>query len=206
MSYLPPYKFGLCSQCGTNNTPCVKVGKELFCLKCNNDNKTKIQIKKASDKRKLQTTLSKLSKTTENKELVKKAQNKSELLRIADKLFGDFIKNKDKDKNGQAKCPCCGNDVLVEINGKSNPDCNIMHFIDRGVYSLRYDEDNAAAGHSWCNRRQHFFPTGIEYQQFKNHLIEKLGEEVVAEMEIAHRKINKLDTNQLKVIIELYTL
>lgn len=147
---------------------------------------------------------SKIAKLPESK-APKDYKSKSQLLKDADRLFGDFIKNRDKDKNSQAKCPCCGKDVLVEVNGKFNPDCNVMHFIDRDVYLLRFDEDAAATGHSWCNRNQHFNPSGIEYQNFKQHLIDKFGEQAVAEMEVAKRKINKITEQQLKNIIEHYS-
>jgi len=150
------------------------------------------------------TKLRTIAKTEEGVKPPKGFKSKSELLQEADRLFANFIKNRDKDKNGQATCPCCGKDVLVEVNGKFNPDCNILHFVDRDVYSLRFDEDNAAAGHSWCNRNQHFSPKGIEYQNFRNHLVSKFGEAAIAEMEVQHRKINRIEESQLKTIIEHY--
>jgi len=205
MSLIANSKQGDCSRCDSKNTPCRKRGKNLLCLSCCRTEDVEKQLAKQKDKAKLQRTLSSLKSIPENIEAVRVEKGKSELLAQADKLFGDYIKNRDKDKNGQAKCPCCGKDVLVEVNGKFNPDCNVMHFIDRDVYSLRYDEDFAAAGHSWCNRNQHYKPNGVEYQNFKKHLVDKLGADAVHEAEVAKRKINKISAEQLKVVIELYS-
>jgi len=202
---IPVSKFGNCSRCPTTNTQVRKRGKNLLCLSCCRTEDIEKQMGKQKEKQALQRSLSQLKSLPENKEAVHKEQSKSEMLLIADKLFGDFIKRRDADKNGQANCPCCHKDVLVIVNGKFNPDCNVMHFIDRDVYSLRYDEDAAAAGHSWCNKNQHYNPRGVEYQNFKNHLIEKFGEVAVAEMELEHRKINKIEKSQLKNIIEHYS-
>jgi len=82
MSLIPTSKFGKCSQCGTDNTACVKVAKDLFCLQCHKTNKTKVQVDKANKKAKLQRTLSSLKSIPENKEAIR---SKSEL----DKWFLD---------------------------------------------------------------------------------------------------------------------
>ncbi len=201
---LPKTKWGNCSQCTATKTAVVKVGKELFCLFCHSNNKTIKQVEKSKDRDKLRRIGSSLKSLPQNKELARQHEDKSQKLQLADKLFGDYIKNRDKDKNGQAICPCCDKIVIVEIDGKFNPDCNVMHFIDRDVYLLRFDEDNAAVGHSWCNKNQHYNPKGIEYQKFKGYLIDKIGEDAVSEMEVAHRKINRIELSQLKNIIEHY--
>ena len=48
-------------------------------------------------------------------------------------------------------------------------------------------------------------PTGGEYQNFRSFLVNKFGEEAVAEMELQKRKINKIDTQMLKNVIEHYS-
>jgi Fe2+ or Zn2+ uptake regulation protein len=48
MSYLPPSKYGDCTQCPAKDTACVKVGKELVCVSCNNNNKAQKQVTKAN--------------------------------------------------------------------------------------------------------------------------------------------------------------
>jgi hypothetical protein len=81
-----------------------------------------------------------------------------------------------------------------------------MHFIDRDVYSLRFDEDAAHAGHGKCNQAQHYNPTGKEYQNFKSFLINKFGEAAVEEMEVQKRKLNKITEQDLKNVIEHYNV
>ena len=44
---LPKCKVGNCSQCELENTNCVKVGKELFCLSCHRQNKANSQMEKS---------------------------------------------------------------------------------------------------------------------------------------------------------------
>lgn len=49
MGIIPNSKFGKCSQCGEEDVPCVKVGKDLFCRdKCHKQNKVKEQVAKAN--------------------------------------------------------------------------------------------------------------------------------------------------------------
>lgn len=149
---------------------------------------------------KIQSKLRSLLKTDDAvREGSKKVERKSDLLKEADRLFADYIKARDTGKDGRIYCPCC-----KEYFRATDSEVNCMHFVDRDVYLLRFDEDAAHAGHSNCNRNQHYNPSGKEYQNFKTFLIEKFGENAVAEMELAKRKINKITTEQLKNIIEHY--
>src|SRR5690242_2888771 len=111
-------KWGDCTLCPSKNVACIKRKKDLICIPCVRRIDGKEQINKAQEKEKLRRggNTSKVSAKTlaDVRKLnnpVVKLQTKSDLLRQADKLFGDFIKNRDKDKNGQAKCPCCHKDV-----------------------------------------------------------------------------------------------
>lgn len=147
--------------------------------------------------------------------------SKSELLRLADRAFSDFIKNRDV-KDGKFTCPCCNKtyfakameeeeisdedvDVLNGVDSEGKRLICTMHFVDRDIYSLRFDEDNAAAGCSYCNLRMHLHPKDVEYQNFRKHLVGKFGEQSVAEMELQKRKINKLEITMLKNVIEHYS-
>lgn len=150
---------------------------------------------------KAQSSLRKLMREDEGvREGSKKVERKSDLLKEADRLFADYIKARDTGKDGRIYCPCC-----KEYFRASDYEVNCMHFIDRDIYSLRYDEDAAHAGHAWCNKNQHYEPSGKEYQNFKTFLIEKFGEQAVAEMELAKRKINKITEEQLRTVIEHYS-
>lgn len=141
----------------------------------------------------------------DNKIMAKGFKSKSELLREADRVFANYIKRRDTDKDGRVFCPCCNGTFNATDMQFGLPVINCMHFIDRDVYLLRFDEDAAHAGHAWCNKNQHYAPYENEYQNFKKFLIGKFGETAVAEMELAKRKINRIEESQLKVIIEHYS-
>ncbi|MBK7377327.1 MAG: recombination protein NinG [Chitinophagaceae bacterium] len=141
-----------------------------------------------------------------NREMVKATQSKSELLREADKAFGDAIKRRDADKNGDVVCPCCNKKYNVkQVDKEGKAVVQPLHFIDRGVYSLRWDEDNVHAGCSYCNLSQFLNPKGKEHENYHKFLVDKVGEQWVVEMELAHRKINKITEQQLRTVIEHYS-
>lgn len=138
--------------------------------------------------------------------LAEKFKKKSELLRDADVVFAKFIKNRDSDKDGNVKCVCCGKTFnLSQKSGYVGSIVQVLHYIDRKVFSLRYDEDNAYCGCSTCNGNMFLNKTGTAHTMFRKYLIENLGEEAVLEMEVAHRKINKITEQQLKTVIEHYS-
>jgi len=155
-------------------------------------------VQKAMDKNKVQKSLSKLKGLPENRVAVRREQGKSELLAKADKLFGDYIKRRDSDKDGNIVCPCCN----VKIN-VGNSQC--LHFVTRKDYNLRFEETNAKAGCSWCNLNMSLYPNGVAYQNYKDKLIKEVGKDEVRRMELSPRNINKMDTAQLKAVIEHYS-
>ncbi len=73
---LPKSKWGNCSQCSATNTAVVKVKKDLFCLFCHNNNKSKQQLQRSKDRDTLRGIGAALKSLPQNKELV---QNKTEL-------------------------------------------------------------------------------------------------------------------------------
>jgi len=215
MSYstISKTKWGDCSLCENKDCACVKVGKNLVCVPCHRKAKGKEQIERFNERERLRRggnpkssavktgrELRKLAVEQPEVKAPKGYKSKSELLREADRLFADYIKARDTGKNGRIYCPCC-----KEYFRATDYEVNCMHFIDRDVYSLRFDEDAAHAGHATCNRNQHYDPKGIEYQNFKQFLVDKFGEAAVEEMELAKRKINKITEQQLKVVIEHYS-
>lgn len=221
MSYsvIPKYKLiDKCSQCGDTNCKGRKRGKEYICLNCvrgidskksvdkaaQRDKENAIKELKPKEKKQLRRSVANsvrgLANTQQNKENI----SKSKLLKLADAAYARFIRTRDT-HNGKILCPCCNKEfdaLAVDKDGKMIANC--MHFINRNVYSYRFREDFAAAGHANCNRNQHLNPTGVEYQNFKQYLVNLLGEQEVAEAEIAHRQINKLEVTVLKNVIEHY--
>jgi len=140
-----------------------------------------------------------------NREMAAKYKSKSELLREADRLFSLFIRNRDCDKNGNAACVCCGKIYnIIENNLQGERVIQNLHFVKREVYSLRFDEYNCNAGCCYCNQDMNLNPKGKAYNQYRQKLVADLGEDAVAEMELAHRNINRIEESQLKVIIEHY--
>ena len=220
MSLISRTKFGNCTQCSSTNVACVKVAKSLVCVSCHRINKGQTQITKANERDRQRQLIEsksrkevkqiKTSVKTQVRSLIssdtnKKGVTKSMLLKTADAAFSRYIRNRDKDKNGNIACVCCGKIYNIEqVTPSGDRIVQCLHFIKRSVYSLRFDEDNCAAGCTYCNNNMDKNPTGKAYQQFKEKLISDFGETQVAEMEVAHRKINKLEESQLKNIIEHY--
>lgn len=193
-------------KCGCGKYPTM--GFQGFNADCRPDLK-EAAIKKQKDRNALRSDLAhvrKLAVEVDGAKAPKDYKSKSELLREADRLFADFIKERDTDKNGFVYCPCCKGKFKADaVDSDGNKIINCMHFVDRDVYSLRYDEDAAHAGHAGCNKNQHYQPSGIEYQNFKLFLEEKFGTHAVHEMELQKRKINKISEQDLKYVIEYYS-
>lgn len=130
---------------------------------------------------------------------------KSNYLRLADIAFGNWIKKRDSDSNGNVDCICCGRTYNLKDKNESNEKViQALHFVPRGVYSLRFSEINVHAGCSFCNLLMHVFPDGHQYKVYKEYLINSVGEDVVREMEAEKRNINKITENDLKTIIKKY--
>ena len=141
-----------------------------------------------------------------NRMMAEKHKTKSELLREADRLFSQFIRNRDADKNGNIQCVGCGKVYnLEQVDKEGKKIVQPLHFIDRGVYSLRFDEDNCHAGCSYCNLDMHLNKNGFAYRRYLEFMNMTYGEEMVAEMTLAHRKINKITEQQLRTVIEHYS-
>lgn len=134
-----------------------------------------------------------------------KVDIKSDYLKMADIMFGKWIKKRDADSRGNVTCICCS--LTYNIKDKDSSGSNIiqtLHFVPRGVYSLRYSENNCHAGCSMCNLQMHLEPTGLAYKRFKQFLNDALGEDEVNQMELEKRNINKLTESELKTIIDKY--
>ena len=50
----------------------------------------------------------------------------------------------------------------------------------------------------------HLQPKGKAYTNYREYMVETYGEEAVAEMELAHRKINRLEEQMLKNVIPAF--
>lgn len=134
-----------------------------------------------------------------------KADIKSDYLKMADIVFGKWIKDRDSDSAGNVTCVCCSQ--TFNLKDKDSSGGNViqtLHFVSRGTYSLRYSEINCHAGCCYCNLQMHLEPEGLAYKRFKQFLVDAVGEEEVADMEQQKRNINKITESELKQIIEQY--
>ena len=132
--------------------------------------------------------------------------DKSKLLVLADKLFGDFVKMRDSNEHGDIICVCCG--LPFNLKDKDSAGSSVvqtLHFISRGVYSLRFSPVNAAAGCTYCNFQMHLNPYGKEYVSFRNKVVATVGEIKTSQMEEQRRIINKLSAEDLKEVIQKYS-
>lgn len=131
---------------------------------------------------------------------------KSSLLLLADKLFGDYIKKRDSDRDGNITCVCCRHQFNLsdKTNDGSSYIVQPLHFVSRSVYSLRFDERQVYAGCCWCNLQMHLHPSGIEFQIYQVKLIAELGVVEVMRMVAQKRVIQKLSVSYLKEVIEKY--
>ena len=135
----------------------------------------------------------------------KVSKSKSDYLQLADMLFSKFIKKRDADSQGNVTCVCCSQTANIKDKDKEgNMIVNTMHFVPRGVYSLRFSEVNCHAGCCYCNSDMHNEPEGLAYRRFRSYLVSCVGEDEVKYMELQKRNINKLTESDLISIIEKY--
>ncbi len=126
-------------------------------------------------------------------------------IQLADAVFGKWVKNRDADASKNIICPCC--EKKFNLQDKTNDGGFVvqpLHFVKRSVYSLRWDEFNVNAGCCYCNFDMFIEPKGKDYQGYRKFLVNKIGEEKVAEMELEERKINKLDKSLIQEVILKY--
>jgi len=115
-----------------------------------------------------------------------------ELEKILDRVFSEYIRLRDADKNGYCRCITCG-----KWYHWKNIHCG--HFISRAVKSVRFDERNAAGQCLYCN----------SYNQGRHHVYrEKLvgiyGMEEVESLEQKARLGGCYDAYQLRELIAGY--
>jgi hypothetical protein len=134
-----------------------------------------------------------------------KEKTKSDYLKVADILFGAFIKRRDADSLGNVNCVCCGGTFNTKEKTKDNDMVvQAMHFVSRATYSLRFNETNVHAGCCYCNLDMHLSPNGFAYQKYRSFLIDALGLDEVQRMEEQKREVGKITESDLKEIIDKY--
>jgi hypothetical protein len=133
--------------------------------------------------------------------------DKTKLLALADKLFGDYIKKRDSDKDGNITCVCCKQkfNLSDKTNDGSSYIVQPLHFVSRSVYSQRFNENQVYAGCCFCNLKMYLHPEGKEVEVYQIKLIETLGIVEVMRMVAQKRNVNKLSVADIKEVIQKYT-
>jgi hypothetical protein len=184
MSIIPKHKTGNCSQCGDKDVPCVKVGKELFCLyNCHRNNKAKQQIGRASERNKVRA----LPHVSDNqKEL---AENRNNLIEELDIVTSRIVRIMASDNKGYLNCYICGTKVHFTM-------ADNMHFISRSHMGLRFDiRFNLRAGCKNCN--QYLSGNLIKYAE----QLEKEQVGLVEQLKERGREVEKIGTDELKQLL-----
>lgn len=132
-------------------------------------------------------------------------KSKSDYLKIADILFSNYIKRRDSNNTKIINCICCNKTYsLKDKDTSGNYIVQALHFVPRGIYSFRFDERNVHAGCSYCNLMMHLEPEGIAFKNYRNYLVNCLGEEEVSHMQAQKKIVGKITESDIKVIIEKY--
>jgi len=161
-----------------------------------------------ADNSKVMITHTKGQKTPKSPKKQPKHENvsKSVLLREADSLYSRALRNEAADQNGDVICPLCNIKYnLTSKNADGEVILQCLHYVDRSVYSLRWDRRNTICGCGYCNFGMFIYgEMGRPHRIFREILVEKYGEQTVSEMENEKRKINKLELSTIQEIINKY--
>ena len=111
-----------------------------------------------------------------------------------DRVFSEFIRLRDADKNGYCRCISCGK--LVHWK-----DCDAGHYVNRKHMSLRYDEMNVNAQCRACNR----FDEG-NMLGYNRGLVKKYGAlvNIISYLEIKKGNTCKMGVFEYEVLIKDY--
>lgn len=126
MYSIPKYKTGNCTECPSEDVPCVKVGKNLVCLTCRQYQKADKQAKRPATK--------------------KPQDSRANLIEDLDALTSKIVRLR-ACIDGFCTCYTCN--VRIPYNESQN-----SHFIKRGNLSLRFDlKYNCQCSCQDCNER-----------------------------------------------------
>lgn len=110
----------------------------------------------------------------------------------ADKYFSLFIRLRDADENGLARCCTCGKLIDVKYS-----DCG--HYIKRQHMATRFDERNCACQCKRCNA----FEQGRD-TEFADFIEKKYGGSVLIQLKLAGRSTKKFNKFELDQIAKYY--
>tara|TARA_R110000822_G_scaffold37245_3_gene104426 strand:- start:895 stop:1290 length:396 start_codon:yes stop_codon:yes gene_type:complete len=122
-----------------------------------------------------------------------KKPKRSTLVKKADAIFSQFIRQRNADHNGMTECFTCGK----QDHWKS---LQCGHFMSRKHYSTRWNEDNCQVQCAGCN----VFRYGEQYT-FGKHLDIYIKKGLAEELNLLSHKTVKYDNNDLLELVDLYT-
>lgn len=125
--------------------------------------------------------------------MAKKQQSITTLKNKLDRVFSEYIRLRDSDKNGYCRCISCGAvKYWTELDNG--------HFINRSHMSLRFSEKNCNAQCRPCNRFDE-----SNFLGYQRGLIGKYGVKIIADLEARKHEINKISAFEYEAMIKFYT-
>lgn len=119
----------------------------------------------------------------------------SKLTVEADRVFSLFIRQRDADKMGIAKCITC------ELRAPWS-DLTNGHYINRGNWNTRFNEKNCNTQCALCNWREHV--DKARKTVYALNIVRKYGATVLEELDaIANKPFDKKTTSKRKLLIEV---
>lgn len=109
-----------------------------------------------------------------------------------DRIFSEFIRRRDADKDGYVRCYCCGK--ILHWKQSQN-----MHFIPRQHMATRFDEVNCHAGCVKCN----YYDNG-NIEQYTIHLKRDFGDDIVERLTLKKNIGRKISEFEYKELIKYY--
>ena len=122
-----------------------------------------------------------------------KKKTRSKLVKELDNIFSRFIRLRSSNKFGVVQCYTCG-----DYDHRKKLQC--WHFITRGNYKYRRDEDNCKPQCMKCN-----IFLSWNYKVFTINMIYEYGRDKI-EMMIHDKELVKISTPTIQEKINMYTL
>ena len=121
-----------------------------------------------------------------------KKPSRKTLIKKLDKVFSEYIRKRDTDKNGYGLCCTCAKRLHYK-------DAHAGHFMSRRHYATRWDEENVALQCVSCNS----FRSGEQYK-FALFLNDKYKTEKATELLIKSRETVKYSLDELEDMIKYF--